>query len=62
MTRSSPGLVQVQSLGPVHSPAGPGPTIWVQVRPYLDLDLDLGPPGPGPALGQSRCAGKVNHT
>ena len=28
-------------LGPVHSPAGPGPIIWVQVHPYLDLDLDI---------------------
>ena len=35
--------------GPVHSPAGPGPIIQVQVHPYLDL----GPPGPGPDFGQS---------
>ena len=45
-------------LGLVHSPAGPGPIIQVQVHPYLDLDLDiwgpdLGPPGPGLDFGQS---------
>ena len=28
-------------LGPVHSPAGPGPIIRVQVHPYLDLDMDI---------------------
>ena len=27
--------------GPVHSPAGPGPIIWVQVHLYLDLDPDI---------------------
>ena len=58
MTRSGPGLDQDRPLGPVHSPAGPGLTIWVQVCPYLDLDPDFwgpnpGPPGPGPARGQS---------
>ena len=42
--------------GLVHSPAGPGPIIWVQVHPYLDLDLVIwGPPGPGPDFRQSRC-------
>ena len=47
-------MVQVQTLGPVHSPAGPGPIIQVQVHPYLDLDPDIwGPPGPGPDFGQS---------
>ena len=27
--------------GPDHSPAGPGPTIWDQVRLCLDLDPDI---------------------
>ena len=49
MTRFGPG--------PVHSPAGPGPIIRVQVHPYLDLDPDIwGPPGPGPDFRQS-----INH-
>ena len=40
--------------GLVHSPAGPGPIIRVQVHPYLDLDPDIwGPPGPGLDFGQS---------
>ena len=53
-TRFGPGLDQVQTLGLVHSPAGLGPIIQVQVHPYLDLDPDIwGPPGPGLDFGQS---------
>ena len=55
MTRSGPGPDQVRPLGPVHSPAGPGPIIWVQVRPYLDLDPDFwGPVRSGPGSARSR--------
>ena len=44
-----------QTLGPVHSPAGPGPIIWVQVHPYLDLDPDIwGPDRSGPESARSR--------
>ena len=42
-------------LGPVHSPAGPGPIIQVQVHPYLDLDPDIwGPVQSRPGSARSR--------
>ena len=54
-TRFGPDPVQVRSLGPVHSPAGPGPIIRVQVHLYLDLDPDIwGLVRSGPGSARSR--------
>ena len=60
MTKFGLGPDKVWTLGLVHSPAGPGPIIQVQVHPYLDLDPDIwGPPGPGPDFGQSTGSSQI---
>ena len=50
--------------GPVHSPAGPGPIIRVQVHPYLDLDLDIWGLDFGQSMEYSPCKKQftcINH-
>ena len=53
------GLLTTMSVpGPVHSPAGPGPIIRVQIWTWtqtfgVQFGPDLGPPGPGLDFGQS---------